>query len=52
MQNSVKSDALMVSQTIGILGEMEEVNSGETRVQTLAGSLKGLQILFQEQDRK
>lgn len=48
----MKSDALMVSQITGILGEMAEVNSGETRAQTLAGLLKGLQILFQEQDRK
>ena len=52
MQNSVKSDALKVSQTTGILGEMVEMNSGETRAQILAGLLKGLQILFQEQNRK
>lgn len=52
MQNSVKSDTLKVSQITEFLGEIEEVNSGETRTQTLAGLHKGLQILFQEQDRK
>lgn len=46
MQNSEKSDALKVSQITGFLGEIEEVNSGETRAQTLVGLLKGLQILF------
>lgn len=48
----MKSDVLKVNQITGFLGEIEEVNSGETKAQTLAGMLKGLQILFQEQDRK